>query len=444
VSVGAAQGKPAPRRRWARIAGAIAVLLLLLAVALRIALQPEHVTGLVLDQLGNALGLEITANGPGEYRLGGSPVLVVRDVVAREPGAKTPILRAERVLLSLPWSTIRTRGAELTITRVELDAPVLDVPALQHWLATRPPSETRIPTLSDGLYVTRGRIDNGDWHIDGIAATLPDLHPGQPVNAQVRGRYLDPPTSIPFDLSVALSKPANGAGAAIVGPITLDRGTWRMPARINLSGPVLLGDDDLRVQPARLKMSARYQSGDTDLPFALGLSGPLHFDNATWTLAPVGVALRGQDMLPGFDARGALALGRRLVVRLDGRLPNWPDTWPTLPVPVGQSTSCRTSPACDCSATRRVSTAASACTTCSPGSTRPRPLHRCRRYPDTSHRHAWKSQARNSKASRSRSKITLSRIRLSKILPSPKTSSDERDRRFRQPPAGLVRRLGPP
>ena len=123
MSVGAAQGKPAPRRRWARTAGAIAVLLLLLALALRVALQPEHVTGLVLGQLGKALGLEITANGPGEYRLVGSPVLVVRDVVAREPGAKTPILRAERVLLSLPWSTIRTRGAELTITRVELDAP---------------------------------------------------------------------------------------------------------------------------------------------------------------------------------------------------------------------------------------------------------------------------------------------------------------------------------
>jgi hypothetical protein len=333
VSANTAQGKPAPRRRWARIAGAIAVLLLLLALALRIALQPEHVTGLVLAQLGKALGLEVTANGPGEYRLGGSPVLVVRDVVAREPGAKTAILRAERVLLSLPWSTIRSRGAELVITRVELDAPVLDVPALQHWLATRPPGETRIPTLSDGLYVSHGRIDNGDWQVDAIAATLPELHPGQPVNAQVRGRYLDPPTRVPFDLALALSKPANGAGAAIVGQVTIDRGTWRMPARIHLSGPVLLGDDDLRVQPARLKMSARYQSGDTDLPFAFGLTGPLRFDNATWTLAPVGVALRGQDLLPSFDARGALALGRRLVVRLDGRLPLWPEKWPALPLP---------------------------------------------------------------------------------------------------------------
>ena len=114
MSANAAQRKPAPRRRWARIAGAIAVLLLLLALALRVALQPEHVTGLVLGQLGKALGLEITASGPGEYRLGGSPVLVVRGVVAREPGAKTAILRAERVLLSLPWSTIRSRGDELT------------------------------------------------------------------------------------------------------------------------------------------------------------------------------------------------------------------------------------------------------------------------------------------------------------------------------------------
>jgi hypothetical protein len=344
VSVDAAQRKPAPRRRWARIAGAIAVLLLLLALALRIALQPEHVTRLVLEQVGKALGLEITASGLGEYQLRGTPRLVVRDVVAREPGAKTPILRAERVLLSVPWSTIRSRGATLDISRVELDAPMLDVAAFQHWLATRPPGESRIPTLSDGLYVTRGRIDSnaasaGGWRVDSIAATLPELHPDRPVHAQVRGRYLDPPTSIPFDLSLALSKPANGAGAAIVGSITIDRGSWRMPARIHLSGPVRLDDGELRVRPARLKMSARYQSGDTDLPFALGLTGPLHFDDAIWTLAPVGVALRGQDLLPSFDARGAFALGQRLVVRLDGSLPLWPEQWPALPVPIGQSTS---------------------------------------------------------------------------------------------------------
>src|SRR3546814_11600496 len=109
-------------------------------------LQPQRVTGFVLNALGDALGLEITATGSSEYRLRGTPVLVVHDVVAREPGAATPLLRARRVYVSVPWSTARSRGAQLDINRIELDAPVLTLPDLQHWLAARPPGETRMPT----------------------------------------------------------------------------------------------------------------------------------------------------------------------------------------------------------------------------------------------------------------------------------------------------------
>lgn len=325
------------RARIALLGGGIA--LLLLALALRLALQPERFTRALLDQTGRALGLEITASGIGEYRLRGIPTLVVRDVVAREPGARVPLLRAERVLLSLPWSTIRARGSVLDATRVELDAPVIDLPALQHWLETRPERETRIPTLSSGLRITRGRVDNNDWQLDGIDLSLPSLAPGKPLSAHVSGRYLDPPTTLRFDVAVAMTRPGHDAGLAVIGPITVEREKWRMPARIRLTGPLHVGDDDLRLTPARLSMSARYLSGDTDLPFALGLHGPLHFDEATWSLAPAGVAFRGGRTLPDFDARGVLALGRRLVLQLEGSMPAWPRTWPTLPPPIGQSAS---------------------------------------------------------------------------------------------------------
>src|SRR5688500_8726724 len=77
----------------------------------------------------------------------------------------------------------------------------------------------------------------------------------------------------------------------------------------------------------------------TRLPLVLGVHGPLHFDGATWTLAPVGVALRGEGVLPTLDARGAIASGRRLVIRLAGQLPGWKDAWPALPPPIGQSAS---------------------------------------------------------------------------------------------------------
>lgn len=325
------------RARIALVGGGIA--LLLLALALRMALQPERFTRTLLTQTGRALGLEITASGIGEYRLRGTPTVVVRGIVAREPGARVPLLRAERVLLSLPWSTIRARGRLLDATRVELDAPRIDLVALQHWLSTRPKRETRIPTLSDGLRITRGRVDGKDWQLDGLELQLPSLAPDKPVNAHASGRYLDPPTTFRFDVAIAMTHPGDGAGLAVIGPIAIERQAWRMPARIRLAGPLHFLDGGVRLTPARLSMSARYVSGDTSLPFALGLHGPLAFDDATWSLAPAGVAFRGGDALADFDARGVLALGRRLVLQLEGRMPAWPRSWPTLPPPIGQSTS---------------------------------------------------------------------------------------------------------
>ena len=326
-------------RKLALIAGGIAILLLVLAFSLWIALQPERVTRLILDQASRALGLEITAGGIGEYRLRGTPMLVVRDVVAREPGAAKPLLRAERIYLSLPWSTLRARGTDLTVKRIELDAPILDLPSLQHWLSTRPPGENRIPTLTDGLRVTRGTLKNRNWSVDGIDVELPKLAPDQPVNAQVRGRYLDPPRRIAFDVAVALSRPAKNAGLAIVGPVTVHSDDWSLPARIKLSGPLWISDGHWRLLPARLAMNVRFKSASTEIPFALGLFGPLQYGNTIWSWAPVGLALRGKERVPNLDAHGALALGRELVVELDGNIPAWPDAWPTLPPPLSASTS---------------------------------------------------------------------------------------------------------
>src|SRR3546814_1355552 len=147
--------------RPAKLLLATAAILLLLALALHLLLQPQRVTGFVLNALGDALGLEITATGSSEYHLRGTPVLVVHDVVAREPGAATPLLRARRVYVSVPWSTVRSRGAQLDITRIELDAPVIDLPALQHWLAARPPGASRLPTLRHGISAARRGGEEG-------------------------------------------------------------------------------------------------------------------------------------------------------------------------------------------------------------------------------------------------------------------------------------------
>jgi len=334
-------------RPWLLAVAAIAIVLLL---SLRWLAQPPRVAALITNRVGAALGLQITTKGVSEYRLRGTPMLVLRDVVVREPGADNTLLQAKRIYIALPWSTLRAGGSDLTAKRVEVDEPQLDLPTLQHWLATRPPTEARLPTLTDGLRIRDGAISNNDWRIDRIDADVPVLSPTHPLRGRLRGRYLDAPLSIPVDLTVAIVHPevlikAGNTGFATHGRITIERGRdWRMPATVALSGPLRFGKDELHITPARLGMAATFEAADTRVPFALGLHGPLRFDEATWTLAPAGIALRGRgteadNPVPTLDAKGAIALGRRLTLELDGRIAQWPPGWPALPPPIGQSQS---------------------------------------------------------------------------------------------------------
>lgn len=336
-----AAAAPVRRLRWLRwLLVACVVMFVLAVVALRIVLQPERATRLILSNLGDALDLEITASGRAELALRGTPTLVVRDVVATQPGARTPLLRARRILLSLPWSTIRNRGRDLDLARIELDAPVLDMPAMQRWLATRPPSQdTRLPRLRDGVAINDGRIDGAGWRVEGIALNLRELHPDKRIDARLRGRYVEAPMAVPFDLALAMTQPRSGAGAAIVGSVVLENADWQLPASINLSGPLRFGGGRVYLLPARLALSATYIAGETRLPFVLGVHGPLRFAASTWTLAPAGIALRGDGAVPTLDAHGTLALGRALALQLRGSLARWPHPWPALPPPIGASSS---------------------------------------------------------------------------------------------------------
>ncbi len=343
-----ADARPGRRARIAIVVAATAIgAVVLLSLLLRAALEPQRASRFLLDRVGASLGLEIRAAGRAEYRLRGTPVLVLRDVGVREPGAARELLHADRLLLSVPWSTIRARGDVLAATRLEADAPRVDLPALQHWLATRPPSTTpkRLPSFTDGVRIRDGRLAKDDWTIDGIQVDLPRLAAGEPAHARLRARYLDPPLEIPVDLAIAVSDPdallRNArTGFAASGRISVRRGgDWTLPAWLVLSGPLRFGADDVRLDPARIGIAARWESGATRVPFALGAHGPLLFDEAVWQLADATLALRGRgiparDPVPPLRARGQLALGRRLVLRLQGHIARWPQAWPALPAPL--------------------------------------------------------------------------------------------------------------
>lgn len=331
-------------KRWLRRAGLLLALAFGLVLLAGWLLQPQRAGRYLLQLTGSALGLELSA-GRIDYRLRGTPQLVLDDVAAKRPGDATALLRAERMFVSLPWRTLRTRGADLTVQRIGLDAPLLDIPALQRWLATRPAGkQTRIPVLTDGLRVRDGRIDNDDWRIDGIAIDLPALHPQRMLRMRVRGRYLAPPISIPADLAIAIAEPqrlldGKPSGVAGVGALTLADAGWRVPSQVFLAGPLRLGTDSALMKPAKLGIAARYVSGATVAPFRLGLHAPMAFNNATWRFVPLTLVLDGDGSVPDGQARGSLSVGRKLRLQLDGALAGWPDAWPALPPPLSASTS---------------------------------------------------------------------------------------------------------
>lgn len=331
--------EPRDRRisRGALAWGICAALLALLTAALLWVAQPTRVAGLVLGQAGAALNLEITASGVSEYRLRGTPMLVVRGLVAREPGAPAAVLRAERVYLSLPWSTLRARGADLTVQRVELDAPRLDLAALQRWREGRPPSEepVRIPTLTDGLHITDGEVLGDGWSIDRVTVELPSLHPQRPVAARVGGRFRNGDTSVPFDLQVALSGIAMDAGVGASGIASVVTPEWRMPMHLTFSGRLHEGGDGIGLDRFVLGADARHLGAGAPLRFAFGIAGPVRYSgDGRLLVAPLGMAVRGEGLVPDLDARGHFGWDSAIGLRLDGALARWPQTWPALPPPL--------------------------------------------------------------------------------------------------------------
>lgn len=328
---------PATRRsRWLAWLIVALVVLAIIAVAIGFLSRPPRASRLLLGAVGNAMGLEITAKS-GDYSLRGTPMLDVRGVLAREPGATQPLLRADRIVLSLPWSTIRSRGRDLTIDRIEMEHPLVDLAALQHWLRQRPPGPTRIPVLTRGVQVHDGRVVADGWRIEAIALDLPALAPRQPVAAVLSGRYRSDSLQLPFSLDVALTSPANDAAIGVAGRIDLVGDAWRLPANVVLSGKMQPAADGWQLRHAKLQASARYESQDTHLPFALGIAGTLRNGNQSMQLSPAAIALRGNGLVPRLDASGVAALSKTLDIRLAGALANWPRAWPPLPSPLDKS-----------------------------------------------------------------------------------------------------------
>jgi len=325
------------KRRPAIALIVVVSVLLVAALALRWAMRPQVLGPRVLDMAGQALGLEISAD-EFDYGLFGGPRLVVRGVSARAPGTQAAMMQAERVLVAVPWSTLHARGADPTVTRIELDAPLVQLGPFLRWWSQRPRGDGRLPTLSEGLRVDRGRLDGGGWSLQDIAIELPYFAPDARLGGGVRGRYEAATVQVPFDLQVAMTRPAAGAGIGAAGTATPRAGDWRLPSRLVLSTRLgAQGEAGFRLHGLRLSAASRYVSAETEQPFALGLAGEGAFADGLLELAPAALVLRGQDMIPRLRGRGHLGIGQQLDFALAGHIEQWPEAWPALPPPLGDS-----------------------------------------------------------------------------------------------------------
>ena len=322
-----------------RLLPVLLALLALLAAAVAWLSRPPQVAGVVLRQAGSALGLEIGFDGAAEYRLRGIPHLMVRGLEARRPGSGTPLLTARRAYLALPWSTLRSRGADLTMDRIELDAPVLDLAELQAWLATRPPGDgLRVPTLTHGFRITRGAIEGGDWRVHRIGLDVPHLAPGEPVRGRAFGELALGATSLPFDVHVTLSEPAPDAAVGLAGNATVVTDAWTVPMQPVLSARLHARMEDLGLDRVRLGLRAAYVAPDLEaLHFTAGLAGPLRYRDGRLAVTAAALVVRGDGTIPDLRARAGFAWESGARLELDGHLAQWPRNWPALPAPLAGS-----------------------------------------------------------------------------------------------------------
>lgn len=145
------------------VIGGLAMTAVLVAViAADLLLQPDRFTAMLQTQA-RAAGLELNLANPASPTLFPRPALDLYGITLSAQGANAPILLAARGSLALPWRTLF--GGPTVITQLQIDAPRVDLDALQAWLAELPVRESKspaIPRIDTGFSIERGSIVRGN------------------------------------------------------------------------------------------------------------------------------------------------------------------------------------------------------------------------------------------------------------------------------------------
>jgi AsmA protein len=313
------------------LAGVLVAGLLALLVTVYLLLQPERFTAMLQDQARGA-GLDLSLASPASPTLFPRPALELQGLTLTAQGASMPILLAANGRLALPWSTLF--GGPTVISRLEIDAPRVDLDALQAWLASLPSSPAgapNIPRIDTGVRIARGTLVRGnqlllrDFALDAgslltgkpfpLVVSAKDAH-GTPMQLRLTATPRIQGNALQFNdidlnlirgaaLSMRLSGEAHWHGAAdaaatLAGSLDqADAGRYDIALHLtpaNQSQPLLLaikldgpGDHiDLRLPPLGL---ARWWSriGNEQGPELTIPPGSGHVDTATLDLAGIHV-----------------------------------------------------------------------------------------------------------------------------------------------------------
>ena len=156
--------------------------LLALVIMVYLLLQPDRFTAMLQSQASN-VGLELNLVRPASPTLFPRPALELYGITLNARGANVPILLAARGRMALPWRTLL--GGPTVISQLEIEAPRVDLDALQSWLAQLPSrpvgSPLEIPRIDAGVSVSRGSVVRGnELLLSQVALRAGKLISGQP------------------------------------------------------------------------------------------------------------------------------------------------------------------------------------------------------------------------------------------------------------------------
>jgi uncharacterized protein involved in outer membrane biogenesis len=146
--------RPARRRRWPRVLLALVLVGLASAWILHHYTRPRRLTALLVAQVHDQLGIDLSLGGDAGYTL--VPGLRAELPKPQLEAQGSVLLRADALRAAVPWRTLWADSYE--IERLELVRPVFDLDALRAWLAARPASSAASPDIRFALRIEHGTV----------------------------------------------------------------------------------------------------------------------------------------------------------------------------------------------------------------------------------------------------------------------------------------------